>query len=152
MLFNQKGGETMLKGLTMQEISVGDSADFSKTITETDIVLFAGISGDFNPVHINAEEAKSGMFGQRIAHGMLSASFISNAIGNKLPGPGTIYLSQELKFVKPVYIGDTVTAIVTVAEKLEEKNRLKLSTTVVNQNNENVIVGSALVIPPRSVE
>lgn len=142
----------MLKGLTMREISVGDSADFSKTITETDIVLFAGISGDFNPVHINAEEAKSGMFGQRIAHGMLSASFISNAIGNKLPGPGTIYLSQELKFVKPVYIGDTVTAIVTIIEKLEEKNRLKLSTTVVNQNNETVIVGTALVIPPSSVD
>jgi len=142
----------MLKGLTIQEISIGDFADFSKTITETDIVLFAGISGDFNPAHINAEEAKNGMFGQRIAHGMLSASFISNAIGNKLPGPGTIYLSQELKFVKPVYIGDTVTAIVTVVEKVEEKNRLKLSTTVVNQNKETVIVGTALVIPPNSVK
>lgn len=142
----------MPKGLTLQEISIGDSADFSKTITETDIVLFAGISGDFNPVHINTEDAKNSMFGQRIAHGMLSASFISNVIGNKLPGPGTVYLSQELKFVKPAYIGDTLTAIVTAVEKLEEKNRLKLSTTVINQNNETVVVGTALVIPPSCVK
>ena len=139
-----------MKGQTIGEISLGDYAEFSKTVTETDIILFAGISGDFNPVHINVEEAKSGLFGQRIAHGLLSASFISNVIANRLPGPGTIYLSQDLKFLKPVFIGDTVTASVTVTEKIEEKNRLVLKTEVVNQNNETVITGTARVIPPRS--
>ena len=139
-----------MKGLTMQEIHLGDSASFSKTITEADITLFAGISGDFNPAHMNAVEAASGMFGQRIAHGMLSAGFISNVLGNSLPGPGTIYMGQELKFVKPVFIGDTVTATATVVERIEEKNRLKLETVVTNQNGDVVIKGMATVMPPKA--
>lgn len=134
---------------TIKTIQIGDSASFSKTVTESDIILYAGVSGDFNPAHMDAEEAKKGMFGQRIAHGMLSAGFISNVLGNKLPGPGTIYMGQELKFVKPVFIGDTVTATVTVKEKIEEKNRLKLDTVVTNQRGEAVITGVATVMPPK---
>lgn len=135
---------------TIDTIQVGDSDSFTKTVTETDIILYAGVSGDFNPAHIDAEHAKNTMFGKRIAHGMLSAGFISNVLGTKLPGPGTIYLGQELKFVKPVFIGDTVTATVTVKEKIEEKNRLKLDTTVTNQNGEAVITGTATVMPPKA--
>lgn len=135
---------------TIQTIQVGDSASFTKTVTESDINLYAGISGDFNPAHMDAEAAKNSMFGQRIAHGMLSAGFISNVLGNQLPGPGTIYMGQELKFLKPVFIGDTVTAVVTVAERVEEKNRLKLDTVVTNQRGEAVITGVATVMPPKA--
>lgn len=140
----------MMKGLTMQEIQMGDVSTFTKTVTEGDITLFAGVSGDFNPAHINAVEAEKGMFGRRIAHGMLSAGFISTVLGTQLPGPGTIYLGQELRFVKPVFIGDTVTAICTVVERNEEKNRLKLETVVENQNGEKVITGYATVMPPKT--
>ena len=139
-----------MKGLTMQEIKLGDSASFTKTVTEADITLFAGYSGDFNPAHINAVEAEQGMFHGRIAHGMLSAGFISAVLGMYLPGPGTIYMGQELRFVKPVYIGDTVTATCTVVERIEEKNRLKLETVVTNQKGESVITGFATVMPPRA--
>lgn len=135
---------------TIDKINLGDSASFTKTVTEADIILYAGISGDFNPAHMDAESAKKGMFGQRIAHGMLSAGFISNVLGNYLPGPGTIYMGQELRFVKPVFIGDTVTATVTVKEKIEEKNRLKLDTVVTNQRGEAVITGTATVMPPKA--
>ena len=136
---------------TIDTIQIGDSASFTKTVTEADIILYAGISGDFNAAHMDAESAKKGMFGQRIAHGMLSAGFISNVLGNQLPGPGTIYMGQELRFVKPVFIGDTVTATVTVKEKIEEKNRLKLDTVVTNQRGEAVITGIATVMPPKKV-
>ena len=135
---------------TINNIQLGDSASFTKTVTESDINLYAGISGDFNPAHIDAEHAKSSMFGQRIAHGMLSAGFISNVLGNQLPGPGTIYMGQELRFVRPVYIGDTVTATVTVTERIPEKNRLKLDTVVTNQRGEPVITGTATVMPPKA--
>lgn len=139
-----------MKGRTIQEINLGDSASFRKTVTESDIILFAGISGDFNPAHMDAEAAADSIFGQRIAHGMLSASFISNVLGNSLPGPGTIYMGQELRFLKPVFIGDTVTATCTVVERQEEKNRLKLETLATNQRGETVISGSATVMPPKA--
>ena len=139
-----------MKGLTMQEIKLGDSASFTKTITEADITLFAGYSGDFNPAHINAVEAEQGMFRGRIADGMLSAGFISTVLGMYLPGPGTIYMGQELRFVKPVHIGDTVTATCTVVDRAEEKNRLKLETVVTNQKGDPVITGFATVMPPKS--
>ena len=135
---------------TIDTIQIGDSASFTKTVTETDIIMYAGISGDMNPAHINAEAAKEGMFGQRIAHGMLSAGFISNVLGMQLPGPGTIYMGQELKFTKPVFIGDTVTATATVVERNEEKNRLKLETIVTNQKGDVVIKGMATVMPPKA--
>ena len=134
---------------TIDSIQIGDSASFTKTVTETDIILYAGLTGDFNPAHIDYEHAKGSMFGQRIAHGMLSAGFISNVLGTQLPGPGTIYLGQELRFVKPVYVGDTVTATVTATQKIPEKNRLILDTVVTNQRGEKVITGTATVMPPK---
>ena len=139
-----------MNGRNISQIALGDSASFTKTVTETDVVLFAGISGDFNPAHIDAVSAENGMFGKRIAHGMLSAGFISTVLGTQLPGPGTIYMGQELRFTKPVYFGDTVTATCTVVERIEEKNRLKLETVVVNQNGETVITGFATVMPPKA--
>ena len=138
-----------MAGRTIQEIQVGDSASFSKTVTEADVVNFAGVSGDFNPAHLNEEEAKKGMFGKRIAHGMLSASFISTVLGTDLPGNGSIYLSQDLRFVKPVFLGDTVTATCTVTERNEEKNRIKLDTIVTNQDGDTVITGTASIMPPK---
>lgn len=135
--------------MNISELRIGDSASVAKTVSETDVYLFAGITGDFNPAHVNEAEAAGGMFQGRIAHGILSAGFISAAIAMKLPGPGTIYLGQELKFTKPVRIGDTVTATVTVTELRPEKNIVKLDTTCTNQRGETVITGSAVVMPPR---
>ena len=140
----------MMKGLTMQEIQMGDVSTFTKTVTEGDITLFAGVSGDFNPAHVNEVEAQKGMFGKRIAHGMLSAGFISTVLGTQLPGPGTIYMGQELRFTKPVFFGDTITATVTVVELIPEKNRAKLETVCTNQNGEVVISGFATVMPPKA--
>jgi len=138
-----------MNGRTISQIALGDSASFTKTVTEADVVQFAGISGDFNPAHIDAVSAEKSIFGQRIAHGMLSAGFISTVLGTQLPGPGTIYMAQELRFTKPVYFGDTVTATCTVVERIEEKNRIKLETVVVNQRGETVITGFATVMPPK---
>ena len=129
-------------------LQVGQFAEFSKTVTESDVVLFAGITGDFNPAHVNEVEASRSRFGGRIAHGMLSAGFISACIAMKLPGPGTIYLSQSLKFTRPVKIGDTVTARVEVLEWNEGKRRARLGTTCRNQDDQTVIDGEALVMVP----
>lgn len=128
---------------------VGQSASFSKTISETDVYGFAGITGDFNPLHVNAREAQAGQFGERIAHGMLSASFISTVIATSLPGPGTIYMSQEVKFLKPVKFGDTITATVVIKELLE-RGKVRLHTFVKNQNGELVVDGFALVKLPQA--
>lgn len=128
------------------DIYVGKTADFSKTISESDVYGFAGLVGDFNSVHLNQIEAQKGIFKDRIAHGMLIGSFISTVIGTKLPGYGTIYLEQNFKFRKPVYFGDTVTAVVTVAEIINEvKGIYKLNTIVLNQENDTVIEGYAIV-------
>ena len=129
-----------------KDIKVGDKASISKTITEHDIYTYAGIVGDFNPVHVNEEMAKKTMFGGRIAHGMLIAGFISTVLGTALPGAGTIYLSQTVKFLAPVRIGDTITAEVEVVEKYDEKKRLKLKTVVYNQEGKVVVDGEALVM------
>ena len=139
-----------MKGITIQEMKLGDSASVTKTVTETDVYLFAGITGDLNPAHVNQVEAEKDMFGQRIAHGMLSAGFVSAVLGMYLPGPGTIYMSQELKFTKPVLIGDTVTATATVVEMVPEKNRVKLETVCTNQRGETVLKGFAMVMPPKA--
>ena len=116
-------------GYDIEDLSVGMSASFAKTVTEADIVLFAGVSGDTNPVHLDAETAATTMFGERIAHGMLSAGFISAVLGSKMPGPGTIYMSQTLKFKAPVKIGDTVKATAEITELVPEKKRVILKTT-----------------------
>jgi 3-hydroxybutyryl-CoA dehydratase len=133
-----------LMGYDIEDLQVGMTARFSKTITEADIVLFAGVSGDNNAMHINEEFASETVFGGRIAHGMLSASVISAAIANKLPGPGTIYMSQSLRFKAPVRPGDTVHAQVTVKEISLEKQRALL-TTECFVGNKAVIEGEALV-------
>lgn len=135
---------------TYDDINLGDTASFTKTMSETDIYLFAGITGDQNPAHVDAVSAAEGMFKQRIAHGMLSASFISTVLAMKLPGPGTIYLGQEVRFTAPVFIGDTVTATVECTEKLEQRKWLKFKTTVTNQEGKVVVDGSATVMPPKA--
>ena len=138
-----------MKGITISEMKVGDSASFTKTVSEHDVYTYAGVSGDFNPAHVNEVEAQKGMFGKRIAHGMLSAGFISTVLGTQLPGPGTIYLGQELKFTRPVRFGDTVTATCTVSEIRAEKNIVKLDTVCTNQAGEVVLQGMATVMPPQ---
>ena len=136
-------------GKTIDELKVGQTAQFSKTITETDIYLFAGVTGDLNPAHVDEEYAKKTFFKTRIAHGMLTASFISTVIGTMLPGPGTVYLSQEVRFLAPVKIGDTVSAVVEIAEIRPEKKRIWLKTTCTNQDGTVVVDGKAVVSPPR---
>jgi 3-hydroxybutyryl-CoA dehydratase len=133
---------------TYDQLQIGDSASFTKTMSETDIYLFAGITGDLNPAHVNAVAAAEGMFKQRIAHGMLSASFISTVLAMHLPGPGTIYVGQEVQFRGPVFIGDTVTARVECIEKLEQRKWARFKTTVTNQDGKLVVDGTATVIPP----
>lgn len=135
-------------GKTINELKIGDKDYFEKTITETDVYLYAGITGDFNPAHINQVASEKTIFKGRIAHGMLTAGLISAVLGTKLPGPGTIYLGQELKFTKPVRIGDTIKAEVEVVEIIPEKNRVKLKTICTNQNNEAVLEGMATVLAP----
>ena len=137
-------------GKTLEELKVGDTERFSKTVSESDVYLFAGVTGDLNPAHVNEDFAKDTFFKTRIAHGMLSAGFISAVIGTRLPGPGTIYMRQELKFTAPVRIGDTVTAIVEVIEIVAEKKQVRLKTCCVNQDNTTVVDGEALVSPPRA--
>lgn len=127
-------------------IEVGQSASTSKTITEADILMYGAVSGDFNPVHFDSVYASGTMFKNRIAHGMLTAGLISAVLGTKLPGHGTVYLSQSLKFRAPVYIGDTITAEVQVMEKHDSKNQIKLSTVCKNQNGKEVLTGEALVM------
>ncbi len=136
-------------GKTIDELVLGETAEFTKTITEADIILFAGVTGDLNPAHINEEYAKNTFFKTRIAHGILQAGFISAAIGMKLPGPGTIYMKQELNFRAPVHIGDTIAARVEVSQIDAEKNRVVLKTTCTNQDGEIVLDGEALVSPPK---
>jgi 3-hydroxybutyryl-CoA dehydratase len=139
-------------GKTIDQIQVGDKSQFSKTVSESDIYLFAGISGDMNPAHINEAYAAQTHFKTRIAHGMLSAGFISTILGCQLPGPGTIYLSQELKFLAPVRIGDTITAQAEVIEIAHDKHQVTLATVCWNQNDKKVIKGTAVVSPPRAIK
>lgn len=127
-------------------LEIGQSAHFSKTVTETDVVLFAGITGDLNSFHMDEVAAKASRFGGRVAHGMLSASFISTVLGTRLPGPGTIYLGQTLRFKAPVRIGDTVTARVTVKELDDKRKRAKLDTMCTIQDGTVVVEGEAEVM------
>lgn len=134
-------------GHYVEDLSVGMSASFAKTVSEADVVLFAGVSGDTNPVHINEEFAKNTMFKTRIAHGMLSAGFISAVLGTKLPGQGAIYMSQNLKFKAPVRIGDTVKATATVSEVIPEKKRVVMK-TVCTVGETVVLEGEAMLMVP----
>ncbi|MDR2654842.1 MAG: MaoC family dehydratase [Oscillospiraceae bacterium] len=138
-----------MKGKTIAELKVGDSAFVEKTIAEGDVYLYAGITGDLNPAHVNKVEAENGIFKRQVAHGMLTAGLISAVLGMYLPGPGTIYLGQNLKFTAPVYFGDTIRATATVTELREEKNICILSTICTNQDGKTVIEGAATVKPPK---
>ena len=137
-----------LRGKYLDEISEGMTAVFSKTVTEADIVLYAGITGDTNPVHLDEEFAKPTMFKGRIAHGMLTAGFVSAVFGTKLPGPGCIYMSQSLKFKAPVRIGDTVRARVTVTAIDQAKARVTFATTC-TVGDQVVLDGEAQLMVPR---
>lgn len=134
----------------INDLYVGQSAEFTKTISESDVYLFAGITGDHNPMHVNDIYAKQSRFKGRICHGMLSSSLISTVIGTKLPGNGSIYVKQRLMFKAPVLFGDTITAKVEVDEINLEKNRVQLRTYCVNQDGIVVTDGCATVIPPKT--
>jgi acyl dehydratase len=135
-------------GLSYDQLEIGMKASFTKTVTETDVYLFAGISGDFNPMHMNEEFAKLTPFGTRIAHGALPKCLIAPVLGTKLPGLGTIALEITTRFRSPTFFGDTVTASAEVVEKIEEKRRVRLKLLWTNQRGETVATGEALVIPP----
>ena len=128
------------------KFTIGDSAEITKTINDSDIQAFADVTGDYNPVHVDEAFAASTRFGRRIAHGMLSASLISAVIANKLPGKGSVYLGQTLQFVAPVFPGDEVTARVVVKEIRQDKSIVKLETICINQRGETVIRGEATVL------
>ena len=130
--------------LTYDDIKVGDEASLTRTIAEVHIVNYAGLTGDWNPVHADAEHAARSMFGERIAHGMLVAGLISAVLGTELPGPNSIYLGQDLRFAAPVKIGDTIKVVVTVTEKRDDKKIIKLRTTAYNQRGEIVLDGTAV--------
>ena len=138
-----------MASFSIEELSLGQETKFERTITADMIDAFGAATGDYNPVHFNEEYAKNSMFGQRIAHGMLTGSFFSSILGTLCPGEGTIYLSQELKFLKPVFIGDKITAIATVAEIIPEKNRVIFDTIAVNEKGDKVVAGKAVVLPPK---
>ena len=136
-------------GKTIDQLRVGDTAQFSKTVSETDVYLFAGVSGDFNPAHINEQYASGTYFGKRIAHGLLSAGFLSAVLANQLPGPGTIFLSLSIRFQAPVFIGDTITARSEVAQINSEKHRVTMNLTCINQEEKQVLEGEAVLSPPK---
>ena len=138
-----------ISNFTFDEITVGQTATYSKTITEEDIVQFAVVSGDANPVHLDADFAATTQFGERIAHGMLTGAIISAALAMKLPGPGSIYLNQSLRFTAPVTIGDAVTVKLEVTDKNDRRGFVTLSTEAVNQNDERVATGEAQLIAPQ---
>lgn len=139
-----------LEPVKYEDYKVGDSAEFTKTITEKDVMAFAEVTGDFNPIHVNPEFAKTQMFGKQVAHGALSSGLISAVLGTKLFGPGILYGGQTVKFVKPVFFGDTLTAIATVKDMFTKKEgKLKFiicDTTVKNQNEEVVTTGEGTII------
>ena len=132
---------------TIQDIKIGETASVSKTVAESDVYLFAGITGDLNPAHVDAEYARGTFFKYRVSHGVLSLGFISTVLGMNLPGPGTILLNMNVRFTAPVFIGDTVTAKVEVIDVDIDKNRARMRTTCVNQQGKLVVEGEALVSP-----
>lgn len=134
---------------TRETLKVGDAGSFSKTITDRDVFAFADASGDFNPLHIDEEYARRSAFGRRIAHGILTAGIISTVLGSEIPGLGTIFVQLEIRFLKPVFIGDTVTARAVVMEIINPK-RVRLLVSCTNQSGEDVAIGNAVVVPPKT--
>lgn len=142
---------TSLKPRTRDAIRVGDKGSFTKTITEDDVFEFADASGDVNPLHIDEEFAKKSQFGRRVAHGILTAGIISTVLGGELPGVGTIFVELHMRFLKPVFIGDTVTATAQVMEIINPK-RIRLMVACINQAGDDVAIGNAVVIPPKETK
>jgi 3-hydroxybutyryl-CoA dehydratase len=138
-----------MKSFTYDELEIGQSASFAKTISEYDVYAYAGVTGDFNPAHINATYAEGTFFKERIAHGMLTASFVSTVLAMHLPGAGTVLISNSVNFLAPVHIGDTITTTCEIVEKME-KGRVRLSSTVTNQRGELILTGECLVSVPKS--
>lgn len=138
-----------MNGKSIDQFNIGDSAEFTKTITEYDVYQYAGVTGDFNPAHIDEVYAKETFFKKRIAHGMLAGGLISAVLGTRLPGPGSIYLRQELNFTAPVYFGDTVTAKVEIVDINLGKKRITLKTICTNQDDKMVVDGEAVISLPR---
>lgn len=136
-----------MPGKTIKELHVGDHASYHKVITADMVNLFATVSGDHNPIHLDDNYAKQTIFGERIAHGALISSLFSTILGTELPGEGCIYMSQSSRFIAPVKIGDEITATVTVSQIIEEKNRVILETVAKNQEGQPVVIGEALVFP-----
>jgi len=132
--------------MKFEELTVGMKASVRKTITEADVILYSGITLDINPAHLDEEYAKTTMFKHRIAHGMLTAGLVSAVLGTKLPGEGSIYMGQELKFTAPVYFGDTIEATVEIVELIPDKNVVVLSTTCTNQGGKEVLKGQAKIM------
>lgn len=153
---SQKRGETApaqcvqaspLRPRTRATLTIGDRGSFSKTITEQDVFAFADASGDFNPLHIDEEYARHTVFGRRVAHGILTAAIISTVLGSEIPGLGTIFTQLEIRFLKPVFFGDRITATATVTEIINPK-RVRLMVACTNQDGIDVAIGNAVVIPP----
>ncbi len=139
----------MMIGKTIKEIKIGDNASYKKIITKEDVETFGEIIGDYNPAHFDDEYASKTIFKKRISHGMFIGSLFSRLFGLELPGPGSIYISQSLRFRRPVYFKDEITIEVKVIETNIEKNRVKLECNAYNQNNEKVIIGEAELMPPK---
>ena len=139
----------MTTATVRDDFQLGETASFSKTVTEADVTTFAGLIGDFNPLHVDAEFARKSRFGRRIAHGMFAGGLISAVLGNKLPGQGTIYLSQQIEFLAPVYIGDTITATAEVTVWRPDKRIMTLKTDCHNQDGKPVVAGKAVVLVDR---
>jgi 3-hydroxybutyryl-CoA dehydratase len=142
----EDGRKLMADNNVRNSFQIGEKASFTKTVTESDVTTFAGLIGDFNPLHVDAEYARKSRFGQRIAHGIFTGGLISAVLGNKLPGPGGIYLSQQLEFLAPVFIGDTITATVEVTAWRSAKRILTLKTDAHNQKGTQVVTGKAVLL------
>jgi len=133
------------------QLSIGQRASCSKTFTETDVIMYAGISGDFNPIHIDKEYAKKSLFKERIAHGLLTSSLLSQLLGMHLPGKGSVYMNQTIRFTLPVFIGDTITATGVIEEIDEKRKTVTLFTECHNQHNKIVLTGKAMMLVPGGV-
>ncbi len=138
-----------MNSLTIQELKIGDSSETKKVFTETEVLAFANITTDHNPAHVDKDYASKTMFKKQIVHGMYVGSLFSAIFGVQMPGLGSIYIKQSLKFTKPVYFGDEITAKVTVKELKIERNRVVFDCIAINQNGDTVIIGEAEIMPPR---
>lgn len=139
----------MSDGLTIHDLTLGQTARFTKTVTQADVTLFAGLTGDFNPLHVDHAHAATTRFGRPVVHGALLAGLVSAVLGMQLPGPGALYASQSLAFKRPVFIGDTITAEAEVVEKIEDKNRVRFATRCTNQDGELVAEGESVLLPKK---